>query len=192
MPSDAELARVPVPSAPRLDALPAPTDRRPIDLEAVAKGYEAMGRPTPGSSLGQHEPTLLVFVSFSIPQNALARLVEQASRAGATLILRGLVDGSLRETASRVHAQIGQRRVAFQIDPQAFDRFSVTTTPTFVLVKRGALPQPCAAGTCFPPSQFVSAAGDVSIDYALEFFGRSSPAFEADATAILGRMKGGS
>ena len=37
MPTDAELARVPVPSTPRIDALPQPVTRTPVDLEALAK-----------------------------------------------------------------------------------------------------------------------------------------------------------
>jgi len=192
MPTEAELARVPVPAAPRLDALPQPINKRQIDLGAIASGYEAMGRPSPNASLATNGPALLVFVSFSMPDPSLSRLVDQAARSGATLVLRGLSGGSLQQTVTRVQGLIGQRQVAFQIDPQAFDRFSVTTTPTFVLLKEGAVPAPCAAGTCFPASSFVSAAGDVSVDYALEFFKRSAPTFASEAGVILRKLKGGS
>jgi conjugal transfer pilus assembly protein TrbC len=191
MPTEAELARVPVPSAPRLDALPQPRVQRQIDLGAIARGYEAMGQPTPGSSPLQNGPSLLVFVSFSMPEPTLGRLIDQAARSGATLVLRGLVDGSLQQTVLRAQRLIGQRQVGFQIDPQAFDRFSVSATPTFVLLKAGAAPTPCAAGTCFASTQFVSAAGDVSIDYALEFFKRSAPSFSREAGALLSKLKGG-
>jgi conjugal transfer pilus assembly protein TrbC len=191
MPTEAELARVPVPSAPRIDALPQPRVQRQVDLGAIARGYEAMGQPTPGSSPLSAGPSLLVFVSFAMPELALARLVDQADRSGATLVLRGLNDGSLQQTVLRAQRLIGQHRVGFQIDPQAFDRFSVTATPTFVLLKAGAAPAPCAAGTCFASTQFVSASGDVSIDYALEFFIRSAPSFSREAGAILSKLKGG-
>ena len=191
MPTEAELARVPVPSAPRLDALPQPRVQRQIDLGAIARGYEAMGPPTLGSSPLQNGPSLLVFVSFSMPEPTLGRLVDQAARSGATLVLRGFVDGSLQQTVLRAQRLIGQRKVGFQIDPQAFDRFSVSATPTFVLLKAGAAPAPCAAGTCFASTQFVAAAGDVSIDYALEFFKRSAPSFSRDAGTILSKLKGG-
>ncbi len=50
MPTDAELARVPVPSTPRIDALPQPRTQRRVDLGAVARGYEAMGAPTPSAA----------------------------------------------------------------------------------------------------------------------------------------------
>jgi conjugal transfer pilus assembly protein TrbC len=191
MPSEAELARVPVPSAPRLDALPQPRVQRQIDLGAIARGYEAMGKPAPGSSPLANGPSLLVFVSFAMPEPTLSRLVDQAARSGATLVLRGLIDGSLQQTVLRAQRLIGQRQVGFQIDPQAFDRFSVSATPTFVLLKVGVAPAPCAAGTCFASSSYVSAAGDVSIDYALEFFKRSAPGFSREAGAILSKLKGG-
>jgi conjugal transfer pilus assembly protein TrbC len=190
MPTEAELARVPVPSTPRIDALPAPQTQRRIDLGAVARGYEAMGAPTPDAAALHKGPSLLVFVSFSMPEPALDRLVDQAARSGATLLLSGLVEGSLQQTVARAQRLIGQRRVGFQIDPQAFDRFSVGVTPTFVLIKDGAAPQPCAAGTCYPAAAFVSASGDVSVDYALEYLKRAAPAFSREAGTFLSKLKG--
>lgn len=189
MPTDAELSRVPVPSTPRIDALPQPQTQRRIDLGAVARGYEAMGQPSPSSAPINKGSVLLVFVSFSMPEPTLSRLVDQAARSGATIVLRGFVDGSLQQTVMRAQRLIGQRQVGFQIDPQAFDRFSVAATPTFVLIKDGAAPEPCAAGTCYPASAFVSASGDVSIDYALEYFKRTAPRFGREAGTFLSKLK---
>ena len=191
MPTDAELARVPVPATPRIDALPQPLTPRRIDLGAIARGFEVMGQPTPVGPGLKAGPALLVFVSFSMPELALSRLVDQAARSGATIVLRGFVDGSLQQTVTRAQRLIGQRQVGFQIDPQAFDRFSVAVVPTFVLLKDRAAATPCAAGTCYPSASFVATAGDVSIDYALEFIKRSAPAFGRDASIFLSRMKGG-
>ena len=94
MPSDDELARVPVPAAPRIDALPQPQSQGKIDLGAIAGGFDAMGAPDPAKAGMAVGPTLLVFVSFSMPDPALERLVDQAARSGATVLLRGLVDDS--------------------------------------------------------------------------------------------------
>lgn len=185
MPSDAELSRVPVPSAPRLDAVPAPQTQRRVDLGAIAAGYEAMRTPAPIANAG---PLLLVFVSFAMPEPALERLVDQAQRSGATLLLRGFVDGSLKKTVERVQRLIGTRKVGFQIDPQAFDRFSVAVAPTFVLVRDGAAAAPCASGTCQPSSAFVSVSGDVSLDYALEHVRRAAPAFGREVGTFLSRL----
>lgn len=191
MPSEAELARVPIQGTPRIDALPQPASAgRPVDLEALAKGYErAVGSPLQqGAFLSG--PGLMVFVSFSMPELTLARLVDQAQRSQAVLVIRGFVNGSLKETVARVKDLIGSRKVGFQIDPQAFDRFAVTATPTFVLVRNGAVPSDCGGNTCFASDAFVSVVGDVSLVYALEYFQRSAPAFDKDAAVFLKRLKG--
>lgn len=187
MPSDAELRRAPVPAAPRIDALPQQAGRAPIDLEALARGFDkAQGQPGFSAKPG---PVLLVFVSFAMPEAALSRLVDQAARANASLVLRGLADGSLVRTVARVQQLIGGHRVAVQIDPQAFDRYAVTRTPSFVLLRDGAPAAPCASGLCVPGDGYVMVAGDVSLDYALAFFRRSAPAFAKDAGAFLQRLK---
>ena len=186
MPGDDETRRI-VPSTPRLDALPKPATGATVDLGALASGFDATARQ-PG--LGRNNgPLTLVFVSFAMPDAALARLVDQAAKADAILVLRGLVDNSLTQTASRVRQLIGSRRVAVQIDPQAFDRYAVTQTPSFVLVRDGAGAAPCTSGLCVPGNGYVIAAGDVSLDYALAFFQRSAPAFSKDAGAFLMRLK---
>lgn len=190
MPTDAELARMPAPAAPRIDALPQPITKAPIDLEALAKGFDADAAPPAFASTAG--PTLLVFVSFAMPEATIGRLLDQAARARATLVLRGLINGSMRDTVERMQRLIGERRVAVQIDPQAFDRFSIVRTPSFVLVRSGASAQPCNSGTCVASDQFVMAAGDVSLDYALRFFERSAPTMARDASSLLQRMKGAS
>ncbi len=188
MPSEAELARVPAPATPRIDALPEPETRSPVDLEAIARGFDARSLgPALGTGRG---PSLLIFISFAMPEATLNRLLDQATRAGATLVLRGLVNGSLRDTVERMQRLIGQRQVSVQIDPQAFDRFSIVRTPSFVLVREGATLQPCGAGTCPSTDQYVLAAGDVSVEYALRFFERNAPHMAADASAVLQRMEG--
>jgi len=190
MPTDAELSRVPVPSTPNIDALPQPVTRGSIDLGAIAQGYEAAVRDSVAQGGLGAGPGLLVFVSFTMPEKTLTRLVDQAARAKATLVLRGLVNGSLQETVARVQKLMDGRKVAFQIDPQAFERFGVAAAPTFVLVRDGARPADCAAGSCFASDAFVAVAGDVSLDYALEHFQRWAPRFTRDAAGFLKRLRG--
>lgn len=192
LPGAADLARVPAAPAPNLGALPrpqAPPGRQPVDLAAVARGFEATA-PAAGELPLQGGPALLVFISFSMPDATLSRLVEQAARPGATLLVRGLVANSIQQTALRARQLIGPRKVGFQLDPQAFDRFGVTVVPTFVLLKAGAAPAPCAAGTCYPAASYASVSGDVSIDYALEHISRSAAGFGNEASALLARFKG--
>lgn len=171
-------------ATPRIEALPKPlTDVMP-NLGDIAQGYAQGNAPMLGSG-----PGLFIFVSLSMPEATLARLVDQAARAKATILIRGFAKGSLRETVARLQKLIGQREVAVLIDPQAFDRYAVKRVPTFVLARDGNRPASCAGGACPPPGDFVSAAGDVSLDYALDQLRRAAPRFEAEAGVFLARLR---
>ena len=175
MPTEAELARVPVPAAPRIENLPQPVTRMPIDLEAISRGFDLQnGAQTTPIGPGKRGPKVLIFVSFAMPEATLQRLVDQASGAGATLVLRGLINGSIRDTVTRMQALIGSRRVAVQIDPEAFDRHGITRTPTFVLAVDGAGTEACATRVCGPSQQFVKVSGDVTLEYAMRYLDRGT------------------
>ena len=189
MPVDAELRYAPVPP-PNVEALPQPLSRTPIDLEALARGYASQADAMTQAQGLATGPGLLVFVSLSMPRPTLQRLVGQAARAKASIVLRGFANGSLRDTVAQVQGLIGSRQVAVQIDPLAFDRFAVTRVPTFVLVRDGTRPVACASGSCAPADSFLRTSGDVSLDYALEHMRRSAPGFGPPADIFLKRIKG--
>ena len=189
MPGDAELRFAPVPT-PNVEALPQPLSRTPIDLEALARGYASQADAMTQAQGLATGPGLLVFVSLSMPRPTLQRLVGQAARAKASIVLRGFANGSLRDTVAQVQGLIGARQVAVQIDPLAFDRFAVTRVPTFVLVRDGTRPVACASGSCAPADSFLRTSGDVSLDYALEHMRRSAPGFGPPADIFLKRIKG--
>ena len=175
MPTDVELARVPIPGAPRIENLPQPVTRMPIDLEAISKGFVVQnGAQAAAMTEGKAGPRVLIFVSFAMPEATFQRLVDQSARAGATLVLRGLVNGSIRDTVTRMQALIGSRRVGVQIDPEAFERYGITRTPTFVVTVDGATPANCAAGACSAPQQYAKVAGDVTLEYAMQHLNRDS------------------
>ena len=163
MPSAAELDRAAASQSPvNVDAIPQPKGH--VDVEGLARAYEANRRAFEGSGLATDQPALLVFVTLGMPEATLRLLIDQAASAHAVLVLRGLQNASIRQTTARVQHLIGQAAVEFQIDPQAFDRFGVRTAPTFVVVKPGAQLSDCSAGACVAPDAFALIAGDVSID----------------------------
>lgn len=188
-PTDVELNAAPPPRL-NIEALPQPASKAPIDLEALAKGYVAQSQAIDQAQGFTAGPGLFVFVSLSMPQATLQRLIEQAARAKATVFLRGLAGGSLRDTVARVQTLIGQREVSLQIDPQAFDRFAIERVPSFVLVREGTRPASCASGSCAPPGDFLRTTGDVSLDYALDHMGRQAPRFARDIAPFLRRIRG--
>ena len=192
MPDDKAMDSILRPSRTNIDALPTPAHGSAttgIDLEALGKGFASAAQASSSGFGLASGPALMVFVSLSMPQPTLRKLVEQAARAHATLFVRGFVDNSIRTTVTKVQDLIGQANVAIQVDPQAFDRFAIERVPSFVLVRDGTRPASCASGVCAPAEAFVKVTGDVSIDYALEAMQRRAPGQARDATPFLRRLR---
>ena len=187
-PGPARLATEP----PRTPPIPHASDTPsgPLDLEAFARHGAALPA---AEAIKPSAPALQIFITLDMPQASLQRLVDQAARAGGTLVLRGLKAQSLRATLATVQPLLESRRVAWVIDPQAFERFHVTVAPTFVLttttVPAGNAQTPCA-NAAITSSDFVSIVGDVSLDYALDALAKRRPALAPDVTPLLERLRG--
>lgn len=166
----------------RIDRLPRPQAGGAIDLSEVARGYEAV---VGGTMPHAGAPQLLVFISMAMPDGSLRRLAADAPRAGAVLVLRGLYEGSMLKTAARIR-QLGGGKAAIQIDPKAFARFGIEQVPTIVLAREAAV-SACQERGCVAPADFVSVAGDVTLDYALEHIARGTPRFAAQARQLRSR-----
>ncbi|PIX96062.1 MAG: type-F conjugative transfer system pilin assembly protein TrbC [Hydrogenophilales bacterium CG_4_10_14_3_um_filter_63_21] len=197
-PTPAQIAAQPARPLPQIPTTPAA--RAAIDIAAMARqggqlAAQSANAPPPG--------TLRIFITLDMPRGSLQRLVDQATRSGAVLVLRGLKAQSLRETLAVVSDLIDKRQVAWVIDPDAYTRYGVTSAPTFVLTladetaasghgmvsaKDNEANPPQCGSSCLASAAFVRVAGDVSLDYALEAIAKRSPAAEPRATALLQRM----
>ena len=175
----------PIPRPPRVES-----QRGAIDIEALARGKVPL--PNAGGTSGAAPTPLRIFITLDMPQASLQLLTDQAARAGAVLVLRGLKSQSMRQTVAVVQELVGKRRVAWVIDPEAFTRYAVRQAPTFVLTLNDAASDAqrgCNAG-CATPASFVSVAGDVSLDYALETIQRRIPQAAQRAEPLLKRLRG--
>lgn len=188
--------RHPFPDLQRLDQVPLPglpriTPGRPaIDIEALARQHAPTPHQNPDAM--RDPPALRIFVTLAMPEVSLRLLVDQAQRAGATLLLRGLKDRSMKQTLASVQALIGTSKVAWQIDPEAYTRYGIRHAPTFVLTRatadREASPGTCT-GNCIATTAFFSVAGDVSLDYALDTIVRRHPDASQVAAPFLQRLR---
>jgi conjugal transfer pilus assembly protein TrbC len=160
-----------------------------IEIEALAR--QGASLTTARTASATASATLRVFVTLAMPRASLQRLIDQAERSGATLVLRGLRNQSMRQTLAEVSALLGTRRVAWQIDPQAFEQHDVQVAPTFVLTlsNKGEGSPSCTATTCAVTAPFVAVAGDVSLDYALDHLARRNPQAAGAAAPHLARLR---
>jgi len=137
-------------------------------------------------------PDLLVFVSFSMPKESLTRLAAQAGRAGAAIMLRGLVaDTHAMPSFHATSIAVGKLNLkngqGFSVNPMPFRRFGVMQVPAFVLLTQ----KDCATcGEGFVPKH-LKLTGDVSLDYALRAMKSRKPGISARVNPYLARMKTG-
>ena len=202
LPTPERLATQPPREIPRITAdTSLPPAAGTIDIAAMARQGATLTAPPPG---GDNASALRIFITLDMPRGSLQRLVDQAERSGATLVLRGLKSQSMRQTLAAVGELIQTRTVSWVIDPDAFTRFQVTAAPTFVLtLADGPIPNTTSSGTapdlprcsgtsCTSPAfqaTYLSISGDVSLDYALDAMRRRSPEAALRASAILQRLR---
>jgi|GEM_PF-6940204 len=119
---------------------------------------------------------LLVFLSFSMPDQMIKQYIEQAARHKARVVFRGSVTGDLKisENQKRIHAMNPRRMASVEINPTLFTRYAVTKVPTFAVGKYSVTPGYDANG-CLPPINFATITGDISIPYALKEIQNKGP-----------------
>lgn len=142
---------------------------------------------------GDNGSRFYVFVSFSMPDVTLRRLMQQAERIGAPLVLRGMVENDMNKTRIKVGKLLDADKKGntsidggLSIDPTLYDRFGISVVPAFVLTD--APVQACTQAGC-PTPDFVRLAGDVTLEYVLESIAREAPAMRNDARALLATMR---
>lgn len=135
-------------------------------------------------------PTLLVFVSFSMPMESLKRMAAHVERAGAAMVLRGLVEDengrpSFQATGAEA-AKLGMEKgQGFSVNPMVFTKYGIHQVPAFVLLTQDDC-QTC--GEAFVP-RHMTIFGDVSLDYALRAMQQRSPEHEKIVQPYLARLQ---
>ncbi|HAV8936375.1 TPA: type-F conjugative transfer system pilin assembly protein TrbC [Escherichia coli] len=74
------------------------------------------------------------FLSFSLPDEALGRLIDQASRYAIPATIRGLIDNNMQKTTAKMFDLVKEtNRGGLSIDPEAFGRYGITAVPALVV-----------------------------------------------------------
>ena len=110
----------------------------------------------------ENDSQLLIFVSFSMPEQSLKLWAEQASKVNGKLLLRGFVEDSLQKTTEETLRIFKEPKADFLIHPEAFEKFGIEKVPAVVIAK----PDDCLADDC-PAPDFDVVYGDTSLEDAL-------------------------
>lgn len=181
--------------------------RAMVDPEAMARGvpkgefqgapmFNQNGKVDPGQLAKQYGQiqgaqsederfNLIVFVSLTMPEEALKKIGEDTKRAGGVIVLRGMKYGLQAGTwlkSLEALKPLANTGANIQVNPELFQQFSVKAVPTFVVSANPVGDKGCGDGSC--AAGIGSIVGDVSLEYALEKI-----AERKDAVGRIARQK---
>jgi conjugal transfer pilus assembly protein TrbC len=128
-------------------------------------------------------PLFMVFVSLSMPDQALKPIIRDVSQAGGIVVFRGFPGNSAKQFVARLSKVVDEQSqfASIGIDPRLFRAFDVTAVPTYVVASTDFdLCDGLACKTTTPPHDAMS--GNVSVNYAL-----STLADDAGPGALVAR-----
>lgn len=135
-----------------------------LDPEQIMRQYQSLGKSQ------KPNEDLIIFVSSSMPMSALEKLGRQAKKAGAVLVIRGLVgelDKNGWNETMEFMRPVAKTGVSIQIHPELFKQYNVKVVPTFLLATNGVV-QGCNDDMC--DANAIRAEGDASLGYVLEYW----------------------
>lgn len=177
-----ENSHISIPDLPEIGSLPQ-SEIPAEDISVIVERYKDIGRMQAEQA---RSLDLLVLVSLSMPDDALRKLAEQAEKADATLVFRGLKENSMTKMGGAIRKILKERNVHVAIHPPAFQQFSVTHVPAFVLASQEA--GKVMDDGCARPQTFVKVSGDVTLDYALDYIERNHADWASAARSFRSKI----
>lgn len=99
---------------------------------------------------------ILIFVSFSMPEQSLRQWLNDAHKIGASVVIRGLKNNSFKETAIMMSKLLADDKAGgVDLNPVAFQEFKITQVPAVVVMDENS-------------HDYDVVYGNVSLDYALK------------------------
>jgi conjugal transfer pilus assembly protein TrbC len=133
------------------------------DAELALRSQHKVSELTPHKSM----PSILIFVSFSMPEKSLEAYLRDAKKIHASVVIRGLMDNSFQKTMQRVARLVNASDGSgIELNPLWFKRFSITKVPAVVIVPGAS---PCFKDkTCQKEKDYDVMTGDITLAAALK------------------------
>ena len=166
------------------------TEPGPASDSAVAPSPMSRRHAGTDEAKGAVTAEVLVFTSLAVPAASWRAAARDAARIGAPLVLRGVAEGSLPETARRITTRLGGAEVGVAIDPRLFRLFGIERAPAVVVVPGGV--PPCRSRGCADdaPPPFDRVTGNLSLAAALEAIASEGSEGRAVARRHLATLRG--
>jgi type-F conjugative transfer system pilin assembly protein TrbC len=101
-----------------------------VNLDALLCKYKSEFKM--GNNSADALPSLLVFISSSMPENSLKGISSALRHTDGVLVLQGMIGESLTKTAAFIK-ELHQQGVRAIIHPKLFTDYQITAVPAFVL-----------------------------------------------------------
>ncbi len=118
---------------------------------------------------------LYYFWSFSMPEDSIKAAFTDGEKIGLVAVLRGLPEGSARESLLRLKRLLGERKVEVVIDPLLFRLYGIADAVPAIVYAEGVNP---TCEHCEPAPRYWKAVGDISVETALENLHQQTPSAE--------------
>ena len=145
-----------------------------------------------GAAVRRAAAEVLIFTSLSVPAASWRQWAQDAAALGVPMVLRGVGENGLAETAIAIRNRLGGLEAGIAIDPRLFRLFAVERVPVVIVVPGGV--PPCESRGCsddpVPDHDFV--AGNIGLAAALEAVAAEGEAGRAVARALLEPLREGS
>lgn len=78
---------------------------------------------------------LIIFVSMSMPRQALKELLQQSRQYNAALVIQGLLDNSFPKTINTITSLVfdAGNKGGIQIEPNLFEQYKISQVPAYVI-----------------------------------------------------------
>ncbi|MEO8402132.1 MAG: type-F conjugative transfer system pilin assembly protein TrbC [Gammaproteobacteria bacterium] len=128
---------------------------------------------------------VIIFVSFSMPEESLKEWIREAKIMHAPVVIRGLLNNSFKDTVNKISFLTKENHGGVQIDPTLFRKFQVNKVPAVVVFK-----EPSCMTNMSCTLDYDILFGDVTLSYALRKISNQQDSVSAIANEALTFLMG--
>lgn len=86
-----------------------------------------------GAASSLRSSPVIIFISFSMPENSIKQWMSDAEKIQAPVVVRGLINNSFKETMQRMSKLTQDNHGGLQLDPTVFHDFHIDKVPAMVV-----------------------------------------------------------
>ncbi|RUQ96656.1 type-F conjugative transfer system pilin assembly protein TrbC [Legionella septentrionalis] len=173
----------------RIDTLKTRSLQTQLEYQTLIKQFIAEGKNSiPIKQQPQRAHGAVLFVSFSMPEDLLFALADEAAQFKIPVVINGLVNDDFKKTIeafAHYHAKAKKKHLNFKgvsIDPIWFEQFHISAVPALVVTER---PENCEPQALCANQTFDVVYGNASLKKSLELIVKKGESSSLLAKHIL-------